>query len=308
MKLRQTNIDFMRAGPLWSLISALVIVISIGSFFVRGFNLGIDFTGGTLVEVVYAEPVELDNVRQALGEGGFTDAQVQFFGTARDVMIRLAPQEGLSSAQLSENILQTLKATGASPTLQRVEFVGPQVGGELAENGVQALVWVMIGIMIYIYFRFEWRFAVNSVLALLHDVIVVLGVFSLFQLQFDLNVLAAVLAVAGYSLNDTVVIFDRIRENFLKLRKATPGEVINISVNETLSRTFITSGTTLFVVVALYLWGGEIMEGFSLALIIGIVSGTYSSIFVASYLALKMGASKTDLLPPEKEGAELDRP
>lgn len=307
MNLKQPNFDFMNMGRAALALSTLLVLISIGSFFVKGLNLGIDFTGGTLVEVIYAEPVELPPIREALDQGGF-EAQVQYFGTDRDVMIRLAPQAGMSNAQVSENILRTLRQLGGEPALQRVEFVGPQVGSELAEQGVQALLWVLLGIMVYIYFRFEWRFAVNSVIALLHDVIITVGVFSLFQLQFDLNVLAAVLAVAGYSLNDTVVVFDRIRENFLRLRKGTPAEIINLSVNQTLSRTVITSGTTLFVVVALYLWGGEIMEGFSLALIIGIIAGTYSTIFVASVLALKMGVSKADLMPPEKEEVEDERP
>jgi preprotein translocase subunit SecF len=307
MKLKQPNFDFMKTGRPALVLSALLVLIAIGSFFIKGLNLGIDFTGGTLVEVVYPEPVQLPAIREALDQAGL-DAQVQYFGTDRDVMIRLAPQAGMSNAQVSENILRTLRQAGGEPVLQRVEFVGPQVGGELAEQGVQALLWVFLGIMIYIYFRFEWRFAVNSVIALLHDVIITVGVFSLFQLQFDLNVLAAVLAVAGYSLNDTVVVFDRIRENFLRLRKGTPAEIINLSVNQTLSRTVITSGTTLFVVAALYLWGGEIMEGFAFALIIGIIAGTYSTIFVASVLALKMGVSKADLMPPEKEGAEDERP
>jgi preprotein translocase subunit SecF len=307
MNLKQPNFDFMKTGRPALVLSALLVLIAIGSFFIKGLNLGIDFTGGTLVEVVYPEPVQLPPIREALNQADF-EAQVQYFGTDRDVMIRLAPQAGMSNAQVSENVLRTLRQAGGEPVLQRVEFVGPQVGSELAEQGVQALLWVLLGIMVYIYFRFEWRFAVNSVIALLHDVIITVGVFSLFQLQFDLNVLAAVLAVAGYSLNDTVVVFDRIRENFLRLRKGTPAEIINLSVNQTLSRTVITSGTTLFVVAALYLWGGEIMEGFSLALIIGIIAGTYSTIFVASVLALKMGVSKADLMPPEKEGAEDERP
>jgi len=307
MNVYNLKIDFIGKGRIALILSALAVLVSLGSILFKGMNFGIDFTGGTLVEVTYDRPVELGEVRESLSKAGF-EAQVQHFGTASDVMIRLPPVAGLSSAQLSENILGTLRAGGQKVTLQRVEFVGPQVGEELATQGLQAMAWVLVGILIYIYFRFEWRFAVNGVIALLHDVIITVGIFSLFELDFDLTVLASVMAVAGYSLNDTVVVFDRIRENFLKLRKATPSEVINLAVNQTLSRTIITGGTTLFVLIALYFWGGDVLKGFALALIIGILVGTYSSIFVASYLALKMGVTKADLMPPEKEGAELDRP
>jgi preprotein translocase subunit SecF len=308
MRLDQLQFDFIGKGRIALVLSALLVIVSIVSFFVRGLNFGIDFTGGSLVEASYSETVDLSEVRTALANAGYSSAQVQHFGTARDIMIRLPPHGSFSTTQISESILKALQVDGKKVELRRVEVVGPQIGGELASQGIQALLWVLGGILIYIYFRFEWRFAVNSVVAMLHDVILTVGFFSILQLEFNLTVLAAVLATAGYSLNDTVVIFDRIRENFLKMRKGTPREVINTSVSQTLSRTIITGGSTLFVLIALYLFGGEVLHGFSIALIVGIVVGTYSSIFVAAVLALIMGVSKADLLPPTKEGAELDRP
>jgi preprotein translocase subunit SecF len=309
MQVPQFNIDFMGKGKIGLVLSALLVLGSFIAFFVRGLEYGIDFTGGTVVEVAYAEPADLNEVRDVLQQGGYDGAQVQHFGTARDVLIRLPPTEGMANAQLSDNIVQTLRAAGHDVSIQRIEFVGPQVGEELAVQGLQAVIWVMLGIMIYIWFRFSgWQLAVNSVVAVVHDVIVTVGFFAVLGLEFDLTVLAAVLAVAGYSLNDNVVVFDRIRENFLRMRKASPKEVINTSVNQTLSRTIITSGTTLAVVITLYLFGGDVLRNFSLALIVGVIAGTYSTVFVASNLALMMGVDKNVFIVPEKEGAEADAP
>jgi len=266
-------------------------------------NPGIDFTGGTLIEVGYSAPAELSRVRSALEQAGFGEAIVQHFGTAQDVLIRLAPREGLKAAELSSEVLKTLQTTG-EVSMRRVEFVGPQVGDELAEDGGLAVLFSLFAILIYVALRFEYRFSVGAVAALVHDVILTLGIFSLLQIEFDLTVLAAILAVIGYSLNDTIVVFDRIRENFRKLRKGTPVEVINFSLNQTLSRTLMTSVTTLIVLLALFFLGGEIIHGFALALIIGVVVGTYSSIYVASSTTLALGISKEDLMPPQKEGAE----
>jgi preprotein translocase subunit SecF len=280
------------------------------SIVVRGFNLGLDFTGGTLIEVEYEQPVELADVRAALTEGGFSGATVQHFGTLRDVMIRLAPQadEGEAvSAELSDRVYQVLGAAAESAVeLRRVEFVGPQVGEELREDGGLAVLFSLIGILIYVALRFEWRFAVGAVIAIIHDVFFTVGVFSIFQIEFDLPVLAAVLAVIGYSLNDTIVIFDRVRENFRKVRKGTVIEIINQSINQTLSRTFITSGTTLLVLLALFLFGGKAISGFSLALIVGVIVGTYSTIYVATAAVVALGVSRADLMPVKKEGEELE--
>lgn len=309
MEIRQFNIDFMGKGKIGLVFSAILVLGSFIAFFVRGLEYGIDFTGGTVVEVAYAEPADLNEVRNVLQQGGYDGAQVQHFGTARDVLIRLPPSEGMANAQLSDNIVRTLRAAGHEVRIQRIEFVGPQVGEELAVQGLQAVIWVMLGIMIYIWFRFSgWQLAVNSVVAVVHDVIVTVGFFAVLGLEFDLTVLAAVLAVAGYSLNDNVVVFDRIRENFLRMRKASPKEVINTSVNQTLSRTIITSGTTLAVVITLYLFGGDVLRNFSLALIVGVIAGTYSTVFVASNLALMMGVDKNVFVIPEKEGTEVDTP
>ncbi|KXX64159.1 protein translocase subunit SecF [Marichromatium gracile] len=303
------NIDFMGMRRAAAIVSGAVLVIALLSMLLRGFDFGLDFTGGTVIEVGYETPTELAEVTGALEAGGFVGATVQHFGSRQDVLIRLAPgsdDEG-ASAQLSDRVFQALSAAAAGEVdLRRVEFVGPQVGEELREQGGLAVLFSLIGILIYVALRFEWRFAVGSVVALVHDVIVVLGVFSLFQISFDLTVLAAVLAVIGYSLNDTIVVFDRVRENFRKMRKGTVTEIINASIGQTLSRTVVTSCTTLLVLVALYMLGGEVISGFSLALIIGVVVGTYSSIYVATAAVVWMGLNKTDLLPPEKEGAGAD--
>ncbi|NOY61925.1 MAG: protein translocase subunit SecF [Gammaproteobacteria bacterium] len=305
----KTNIDFLGKRRIAMVISLLLIAISVVSFFTRGLNLGIDFTGGTIIEVGYQQPVELGGVREVLKESGYGDAIIQHFGTAKDVLIRIPPREGVASAELSSSVLKGLhRANPDGVEMRRVEFVGPQVGDELTEDGGLAVLWALFGILIYVAFRFEWRFAVGSVAALIHDVIITMGIFSLFQLEFDLSVLAAILAVIGYSLNDTIVVFDRIRENFRKMRKGTPTVITNTALNQMLSRTLITSMTTLLVLLALFFLGGAVIHGFSTALIIGIVVGTYSSIYIASTTVLALGVSKADMMPMQvkKEGQDLD--
>ncbi|MEJ2529288.1 MAG: protein translocase subunit SecF, partial [Gammaproteobacteria bacterium] len=286
--------------------SAICILITIFSVVTRGMNLGIDFTGGTLVEVGYQSAAELQQVRQKLADSGFSDAMAQHFGTSSDVLVRLAPRKGVSSADLSNKAFAAIKDVAEGAELRRVEFVGPQVGDELTEDGGLAMLYALIGILIYVTLRFEYRFSLGSVIALIHDVLITVGVFSLFQIEFDLTVLAAILAVIGYSLNDTIVVYDRIRENFRRLRKGSPEQIINVSLNQTLSRTTITSFTTLLVLIALFLFGGDIIHGFAIALIVGIVIGTYSSIYVASAAALALGVSKADLMTVQKEGVDID--
>jgi preprotein translocase subunit SecF len=301
------NIDFMGKRKLALMFSIAFVLVSIFSVFTRGMSLGIDFTGGALVEVGYQNAVELQQVRKALADNGFGDATVQHFGTSRDVLVRLSPRDDVSSADLSNEAFAAIKDTAGGGELRRVEFVGPQVGDELTEDGGLAMLYALVCILIYVALRFEYRFAVGSVIALVHDVLVTIGVFSLFQIEFDLPVLAAILAVIGYSLNDTIVVYDRIRENFRRMRKGTPEQIINVSLNETLSRTLVTSITTLFVLMALFVFGGEIIHGFALALIVGVVIGTYSSIYVASTAVLNLGISKADLMTVQKEGAEIER-
>ncbi len=304
---RATHIDFMGQRRITIAASALIILICLGSLAIRGLNFGIDFTGGTLIEIGFPEAADLSAVRGALKSGGYNDAVVQNFGTARDVLVRLAPREGVSDAELSNRVLSVLrKATGDALELRRVEFVGPQVGRELAEDGGLAMLIAMIGIMVYVWLRFEWRFAVGAIVATVHDVIFTVGFFSLTGFEFDLTVLAAVLAVIGYSLNDTIVVFDRIRDNFRRMRKGEPEQIINASVNQTLSRTIMTSLATLVVVVALLALGGELIFGFSVALLVGVIVGTYSSIYIASLSALLLGVSKADLMPVKKDDSELD--
>lgn len=300
------TIDFLGKQRLAYVFSGALILIGLLSIIFRGLFLGIDFTGGTLIEVGYTQPVELPAVRSALANGGFSEAVVQHFGNAKDVLVRLAPRSDLASSEISNKAFSAMSTLDAGAELRRVEFVGPQVGDELIEDGGMAMLYTLVGILIYVGLRFEYRFALGAVLALVHDVIITLGIFSIFQVEFDLTVLAAVLAVIGYSLNDTIVVFDRIRENFRRIRKGEPVDVINISLNETLSRTLITSGTTLLVLLALLIFGGEIIFGFALALIIGIVTGTYSSIYVASPLVVLLGVSRADLMPVQKEGENLE--
>jgi preprotein translocase subunit SecF len=306
--LGNTRFDFMGKRVLAYTLSSVLLLVAIGSVAVQGLKFGIDFTGGTLIELGYAKAVELQHVRDALTDVGFEGATVQHFGTSRDVLIRLAPQENMStSAELSDRVFAALSgAADGEVELRRVEFVGPQVGDELIEDGGLAMLYALIGILIYVMLRFEYRFAFGSVIALIHDVLITIGVFSLLQIEFGLPELAAILAVIGYSLNDTIVVFDRVRENFRKMRKGSPVDIVNRSLNETLSRTLVTSFTTLLVLIALFVLGGEIIHGFALALIIGVVVGTYSSIYVASTAVLAMGVSKADLMPVQKEGAEVD--
>jgi preprotein translocase subunit SecF len=304
---KATTFDFMSKRKLAVTFSALLILISIGSLATRGLNFGLDFTGGTLIELGYSHPADLTIIRSTLEQSGFPEAVAQHFGTAKDILIRIAPQEGKTNAEISSTVMTALRGVEkADVNMRRVEFVGPQVGDELANDGGLAMLYALICILIYVGFRFEYRLAFGSVIALVHDVIITLGAFSLFQLDFDLTVLAAILAVIGYSLNDTIVVFDRIRENFRKMRKGSSIDIVNTSLNQTLSRTMMTSFTTLLVLFALFAVGGELIHGFATALIIGIVIGTYSSIYVASASALSLGISREDLMPVEKEGNDLD--
>ncbi len=303
---KTTNFDFMGRRFLAVSISIALIVASIASLATRGLQFGIDFTGGVLIEVGYPEEADLQSVRSQLADIGFDDAVVQNFGTARDVLIRLAPQEDMKGDAIREQVLDALEAEDRDVELRRVEFVGPQVGKELAETGALAMMIAMIMILIYVAFRFQWKFAVGSVVALLHDVILTLGFFSILGLDFDLSVLAAILATIGYSLNDTIVVFDRIRENFLKARRGEPAQIMNLSINQMLARTLITGLTTLLVLLALFFLGGEVIRPFSIALIVGIIVGTYSSIYAASATALALDITVQDLLPPEKDEEEFD--
>ena len=300
------NIDFMGKRKLALTASGVLIVISIVAMAARGLNLGIDFTGGTLVEVGYSDSVQLEPVREALLASGLDDAIVQHFGTSRDVLIRLPVAESdRDKASLSNRVIRALEPTG-SLEVRRVEFVGPQVGGELRDKGGLAMLYALIGILVYVALRFEWRFSLGSVAALVHDVVLVVGFFALTQTEFDLTVLAALLAVIGYSLNDTIVVFDRIRENFRRIRKSTSEKVINTSINQTFSRTLMTSITTLLVLIALFLFGGEVIHAFSIALIVGVLVGTYSSIYVASTSLLALNVSKEDLMPVESANRSDD--
>ena len=300
LRLRH-EIDFFGRRRLAAIISVALVVISLGSLATRQLNLGIDFTGGVLLEVGYETDADLGTIRSELEGAGYGNAQVQNFGAARDVLIRIMPREGVDAKGQGEEIVGVLRAGGKQVDLRRVEFVGPQVGRELTERGGLAVLFALLMILLYLMFRFQWKFAVGSVTALAHDVIIILGVFSVFQLPFDLTILAAALAVIGYSLNDTIVVFDRIRENFRRLRGSDAESVMNTSVNQTLGRTIITSLTTLLVVVALFLFGGEALKGFSSALIIGVVVGTYSSVFVAGNMTLALNVRISDLLPHKKE-------
>ena len=327
---RDTRIDFIGRRRIAALISISVIVIVLLSLFFRGLNLGIDFTGGTLVEVSYSSSVNTEEVRTNLRRSGLDGVVVQYFGTSRDVLIRLPADPEVDAAESSSLIISSLRepygetlaqssendsqrcvfqdgTTGdCTVQMRRVEFVGPQVGGELTEKGGLAMLYALIGILAYVAWRFEWRFALGAVIALVHDVVVTVGIFSLLGLEFSLPVLAAVLAVIGYSLNDTIVVFDRIRENFRKMRKGTIVEIMNTAINQTLRRTLLTSLTTLLVVVTLILLGGEIIKGFAVALFIGILVGTYSSIFVASPVVLSLRITRDDMLLIKKEGEEAD--
>ena len=303
---RALNIDFMGKRKLALIVSTLLILASLASLLTRGLNFGIDFTGGTLIEVAYPGAVDLTPVRKSLGDVGFPEAQVQHFGTSREVLIRVSPRADKASAEVSEQILQALRTDNDQVEMRRVEFVGPQVGEELTEQGGLAMLYALFGIFIYVALRFQYKFSMGAIAALVHDVTITLGFFSVLQVEFDLTVLAAILAVIGYSLNDTVVVFDRVRENFKRMRKGTSESIMNTSVNQTLSRTLMTSFTTLIVLLALFFLGGKIIHAFALALIIGVLVGTYSSIFIACTSALLLGVNKMDLMPVQKEGAEVD--
>jgi len=289
-------------------LSTVLILGSFVSLGVNSLNWGLDFTGGTLIEVGYEDAANLEGIRAQLNEANFEDAIVQNFGSSQDVLIRIAPRDGVKAVTIGEQVLAALRADGIAVDMRRIEFVGPNVGEELTEQGGLAMLVALLCILVYVAMRFEWRFALGSVSALAHDVILTLGLFSVLQIEFDLTVLAAVLAVIGYSLNDTIVVCDRIRENFRKIRKGEPVEIINISLTQTLNRTIITSLTTVLVLVALFYKGGALIHGFATALLFGVVVGTYSSVYIASSVALALGISKEDLMPPqvEKEGADLD--
>lgn len=302
----RTTINFLGKRRITAVLSVVLVVISIISIFTRGLNLGIDFTGGVLLEVSYSTPAELTEIRSQLAGGGFDNALVQNFGTATDVLIRVLPEEGVNSAQVGDEILALLADGETGVELRRAEFVGPQVGKELTERGGLAMLFAVIMILIYIMFRFQWKFAVGSVVALVHDVIITIGMFSIFGFPFDLSVLAAILALIGYSLNDTIVVFDRIRENFRLIRQQGAESIMNTSINQTLARTVITGLTTLFVLMALLFLGGEAVRGFSLALIIGIIVGTYSSVYTASASALALDVTTDDLIPKKIDKEAID--
>ncbi len=307
LKLSDT-VNFMRLRIPAMVLSTVLILGSFVSLGVNSLNWGLDFTGGTLIEVGYEDAANLEGIRAQLNEANFEDAIVQNFGSSQDVLIRIAPRDGVKAVTIGEQVLAALRADGTEVDMRRIEFVGPNVGEELTEQGGLAMLVALLCILVYVAMRFEWRFALGSVSALMHDVILTLGLFSVLQIEFDLTVLAAVLAVIGYSLNDTIVVCDRIRENFRKIRKGEPVEIINISLTQTLNRTIITSLTTVLVLVALFYKGGALIHGFATALLFGVVVGTYSSVYIASSVALALGISKEDLMPPqvEKEGADLD--
>ena len=303
----QTQFDFMGRRRIAVVFSVVLLLASLISLAVRGLEFGIDFTGGTLIEVGYEQAADIDKVRELLSAGDYGDSITQFFGSSQDVLVRVPPRDGTSQDKVGNEVLALLKAgeTGAVD-LRRVEFVGPQVGEELTEDGGLAMLIALFAIFIYVMLRFEWKFSVGAVAALFHDVIITLGLFSIIGLEFDLTVLAAILAVIGYSLNDTIVVFDRVRENFRTMRKGSSTDIVNTSLNQTLSRTLMTSLTTLLVVLALFFVGGELIHGFATTLIMGIVIGTYSSIYVASSTTLSLGINTQDLMPVEPEGAEED--
>jgi len=309
LKLKET-VNFMNYRKGAMIFSIILMLASVFSLATNKLSLGLDFTGGTLIEVGFENSADLTKIRSVLDSNGYDDAVVQLYGSSRDVVIRLAEREGLKVEMLGNEVMSALeKGTGQKMVMRRIEFVGGSVGDDLAEQGGLAMLTALICILVYVAFRFEWRFAIGSVFALFHDVLLTLGLFSVLKLEFDLTVLAAILAVIGYSLNDTIVVSDRIRENFRKVREGGPAEIINISLTQTLSRTFITSITTLLVLAALFFRGGELIHGFATALLFGVFVGTYSSVYVASSVALAFGISKEDLIPEviEVEGADQEQ-
>jgi preprotein translocase subunit SecF len=302
------DIPFMRYALVFNVISAVTFVLAVFFLVTKGLNFGVDFTGGTVMEISYSQPADVPKIRDSLAKLGFQDVAVQNFGTARDVLVRLPLKEGISSAQLSETAMQALRQADPTVELRRVEFVGPQVGKELVENGALALLFVSIGIVLYLWFRFEWKFGVAAIIANLHDIVIILGCFALFQWDFSLPVLAAVLAILGYSVNESVVVFDRVRENFRKLRKSTTVQIIDNAITRTMSRTIITHGSTQMAVLAMLFFGGETLHYFALALTIGILFGIYSSVLVASPIVMWLGVSREDLMPTKKDTLEDGRP
>jgi preprotein translocase subunit SecF len=302
------HINFLGLRKFAMTMSVVVLIAAIVSLAVRGLNFGVDFTGGVTVEVAYPGSADLGKVRSALAAGGFDRAIAQNYGTPQEVLIRLQTAKGESDKDAGSKVLAALQKSSPDVKLMSVNFVGPEVGKDLANKGAIAFIATLVMILLYIVWRFEWRLAVGAVAATLHDVVFVVGFFSLLHIEFDLNVLASVLAVMGYSVNDTVVVFDRIREDFRKMRKGSPIQIMNAAINETLSRTIITSGVTLLVVIALLVLGGPILHGFSLALFVGIIVGTYSSIYIASATALMLGVSKSDLMPVQKDKVVDDMP
>ena len=298
------DIKFMSYRRFATIGSVVLLILSIGSLSFKGLNLGLDFSGGTLIEVTYEEPVELESIRNILIENDYEDSQVVNFGSNLDVLIKVADQNGNSS--IGESIFNLLNDSGLNGELKRVEFVGPQVGSELRDQGGLGMLVALFMILMYVAFRFQYKFALGAVSALGHDVVIILGFFSIFAWDFDLTVLAALLAVIGYSLNDTIVVSDRIRENFRSERTLGPQEMIDLSLNQTLGRTIVTSLTTLLVLFALYIFGGELIKGFSLALILGVMVGTYSSIYVVANMLMSLSITQEDLAVPEPEGADFD--
>jgi preprotein translocase subunit SecF len=295
------TIPFMRYSLILNAISLVSFLVAVGFLVFRGLSLSVEFTGGTVMEVSYQQAANVEQIRGAIEKQGWGEFQVQNFGTSRDVMIRLPVEKGYTSGQQAERVMQTLKAQDPTVELRRVEFVGPQVGEELAHDGLLALLMVVIGIMIYLAFRFEWKFSVAAIIANLHDVILVIGMFSIFRWEFSLPVLAAVLAVLGYSVNESVIIFDRVREHFKKMRRATTVEVIDSAITATISRTIITHGSTLCMTLAMFFFGGPALHYFALALTIGILFGIYSSVFVAAAIAMYLGVKREDLVRPVKK-------
>jgi len=308
MNLPTFNIDFMGKRKIAGTMSVVLIVLSLGVLLVQGLNLGLDFTGGTLVEVEFTEPTAPAEIRELLDTAGFENGIVQYFGTERDLLIRMPPQASVEQAQLGDELVATLREKYPEVVLRQSNYIGPAVGEELTEDAGLALIAALAVVMLYIFFRFTKQFSVGAVAALVHDVVLTLGIFALFQWTFDLSVLAAVLAVIGYSLNDTIVVSDRIRENFRKMRKGTIIDIINKSLNQTLGRTVVTSMTTLFVLVALLVSGGETIRGFAAALTIGVIVGTYSSIYIASNMLILLKMTHEDLLVPEKENLDDGMP
>lgn len=301
------DIPFMRHALAFNIVSLVTFLAAVFFLFSRGLHLSVEFTGGTLLEVTYAQPADLGAVRDSVAKLGFVDVQVQNFGTAKDVLIRLPVQKGVSSAQQSDQVMAALKLADATATMRRTEFVGPQVGDELAADGLKALAFVVVGIMLYLAIRFEWKFAVAAIIANLHDVIIILGFFAFFQWEFSLPVLAAVLAVLGYSVNESVVIFDRIRENFRRYRKMSTIEIINNAITSTISRTIITHGSTQMMVLSMLLFGGATLHYFALALTIGILFGIYSSVFVAAAIAMWLGIAREDLVKGGTAKKDIDQ-